>query len=232
MTIVKACPNPSSHYCDIRVTEDGRRSCRRFHASCESRFFGGVLFLTPIVVIWLILGKAYNLAGRALLPLTALIPESLASRTTITAVLEVLLIALACFLAGLFARTVSAQMIVRELEASVLSKVPGYEYMKQAGASMLGVGETADYPVVLANLGGAWRIGVQSDVLGGDLVADVRPQFAEPAVWRSVPHRRQPRASRWRLPCRCDGSSQALRHWSRGAVQRTRSDRANIIGLL
>ena len=36
---------------------------------------------------------------------------------------------------------------------------------------MLGVGETADYPVVLANLGGAWRIGVQTDVLGEHLVA-------------------------------------------------------------
>ena len=43
--------------------------------------------------------------------------------------------------------------------------------MKQAGASMLGVGETADYPVVLANLGGAWRIGVQTEVLGENLVA-------------------------------------------------------------
>ena len=49
---------------------------------------GGVLFLTPIVVIWLILSKAYNLAGRALLPLASLIPDSLASRTTITAVLS------------------------------------------------------------------------------------------------------------------------------------------------
>jgi hypothetical protein len=125
----------------------------------RTTIFGGVLFLTPIVVIWLILSKAYNLAGRVLLPLTALVPDSLSARTTITAVLEVLLIALACFFAGLFARTMRAQRIVRELEVSVLSKVPGYEYMKQAGASMLGVGETADYPVILANLGGAWRIG-------------------------------------------------------------------------
>ena len=121
----------------------------------RTTIFGGVLFLTPIVVIWFILSKAYNSAGRALQPLAALIPDSLSSRTTITAVLEVLLIALACFLAGLFARTMRAQRIVRELEVSVLSKVPGYEYMKQAGASMLGVGETADYPVILANLGGA-----------------------------------------------------------------------------
>jgi hypothetical protein len=170
----------------------------------RTTIIGGVLFLTPIVVIWLILGKAYNIAGRALQPLTALIPDSLSSRTTITAVLEVLLIALACFLAGLLARTMRAQRIVRDLEVSLLSKVPGYEYIKQAGASMLGVGETADYPVILA----------------------------EPTVWRSVPHRRRPRASRWRLPCRCNGCSQTLRHWIGDAVQRTRGGRANIIGLL
>ena len=76
------------------------RSISRF---VRTTVLGGVLFLTPIVVIWLILSKAYDVAGRVLQPLTALIPESLSSRTTITAVLEVLLIALACFLAGLFA---------------------------------------------------------------------------------------------------------------------------------
>jgi uncharacterized membrane protein len=43
--------------------------------------------------------------------------------------------------------------------------------MKQVGASMRGVGETADYPVVLANLVGEWRIGRQIDVLGENLVA-------------------------------------------------------------
>ena len=72
---------------------------------------------------------------------------------------------------------------------------------------MLGVDETADYPVIPANLGGAWRIGVQTDALGEKFLLPVRPQFAEPAVWRSVPRRRRPRASCWRLPRRCDGSS-------------------------
>jgi len=146
----------------------------------RTTILGGILFLAPIVVIWLILSKAYSLAGRALLPLAALIPESLAARTTITAILEVLLIALACFLAGLFARTMRAQRIVRELEMSILSKVPGYEYMKQAGASMLGVDETAEYPVVLANLGGAWRIGVRTDILGENLVAVFVPNSPNP----------------------------------------------------
>ena len=105
------------------------------------------------------------------------------------------MIALACFLAGLFARTVWAQRIVGELESSVLSKVPGYEYVKQAGASVLGVGETADYPVILANLGGAWRIGVQTDVLGENLVAVFipnSPNARSGAVFLVAPDRVRP----------------------------------------
>ena len=61
------------------------RSISRF---VRTTVLGGVLFLTPIVVIWLILSKAYDVAGRVRQPLTALIPESLSSRTTITAVLK------------------------------------------------------------------------------------------------------------------------------------------------
>jgi uncharacterized membrane protein len=94
--------------------------------------------------------------------------------------LEILLIALVCFLAGLCARTRRALRIVSGLESSVLSKVPGYEYMKQAGASMLGIAETSDYPVVLANLGGAWRIAVQTDILGEGLVVVFVPNSPNP----------------------------------------------------
>jgi uncharacterized membrane protein len=62
----------------------------------------------------------------------------------------------------------------------VLSKVPAYEYLKQAGASVMRLGEMADHPVVLAQLGGAWRIGVQTDVVGGGLVAVFVPNSPNP----------------------------------------------------
>jgi len=146
----------------------------------RTTILGGILFLTPIVVLGFILSKAYAVARRFLQPLTAVIPDSLASRTTMTAVLTILLIALVCFLAGLFARTIWAQRMVNGLEASVLSKLPGYEYMKQAGASVLGVGEAADHPVVLAQVGGAWRIALQTDVLSDNLVAVFVPNSPNP----------------------------------------------------
>ena len=96
---------------------------------------GGVLFLTPIVVLGIVLSKAYDFVRRGLQPLMALIPQKLASGPTMTAALTILLLGLMCLLAGLFARTMLAQRIVSGLEATVLSKLPGYEYLKQAGTS-------------------------------------------------------------------------------------------------
>ena len=95
------------------------------------------------------------------------------------AILAIVLIAILGFLAGLFARTRPAQRIMAELEFSVLSKVPAYEYLKQAGASVMGLGEMADHPVVFTQLGGAWRIAVQTGVVGG-LVAVFVPNSPNP----------------------------------------------------
>ena len=141
---------------------------------------GGVLFLTPIVVLGIVLSKAYDFVRRGLQPLTALIPQALGSGPTITAILAILVLGLMCLLAGLFARTMLAQRIVNGLEATVLSKLPGYEYLKQAGTSVLGLGETVEHPVVLAQLGDAWRIGVQTDSIGEGYVAVFLPNSPNP----------------------------------------------------
>ncbi len=76
---------------------------------------GGILFLTPIVVLVFILGKAFDFARRALKPVAAIIPDRLVSGAPTEAILAIVLIALLCFLAGLFARTRPAQRIVAEL---------------------------------------------------------------------------------------------------------------------
>ena len=77
---------------------------------------GGVLFLTPIVVLAFILGKAFDFSRRALKPVTAIIPDRFVSGVTTEAIMAIVLIAILCFLAGLLARTRPAQRIVAELE--------------------------------------------------------------------------------------------------------------------
>jgi uncharacterized membrane protein len=141
----------------------------------RTTILGGALFLMPIVVLAFVLNKAFDYARRGLKPVAKLIPDQLVSGATMETVLAIGLIVLLCFLAGLFARTVLAQRIMSELESAVLSNVPAYEYLKQAGSSMMGLGEMAEHPVVLAQVGGGWRLGVQTDVAGSGLTAVFLP---------------------------------------------------------
>jgi len=149
-----------------------------------SHFFGttilgGVLFLAPIVVLIVILNKAFDLARRGLKPLAALIPDSVASGPSASVSLAILLLVIICFLAGLLARTMLAQRLVDALETAILSKLPGYEYLKQAGTSVLGLSESAEHPVVLADFGGSVRIGVQTES-GAEYVAVFIPNSPNP----------------------------------------------------
>ena len=81
--------------------------------------------------------------------------------------MAVLMLAVVCFLAGLLARTMLAQRAVEGMERAILSKLPGYEYLKEAGTSVLGLSESLEHPVVLADFGGSWRVGVQTDAGDG-----------------------------------------------------------------
>jgi uncharacterized membrane protein len=54
---------------------------------------GGILFLTPIVVLVFILDKAFDFARRALKPVTAIIPDRLVSGAPTEAILAIVLIA-------------------------------------------------------------------------------------------------------------------------------------------
>jgi len=131
---------------------------------------GGLLFLVPIVVLVIVLGKALVLAHKFVDPLA----EHLPVRSIIGLQTPMLLaggvIVLFCFLAGFFARTVLAQRIVSGLESAVLSNVPGYEFLKRMGESMLGIERDGAYPVVLARFDDASQIGFRVEVLENGFV--------------------------------------------------------------
>ena len=137
----------------------------------RTTILGGAFFLMPIVVLAYLLNKAFDFARRGLKPVAKIIPDQLVSGAMMEAIMAIGLIVLLCFLAGLFARTLVAQKITSELEAAALSKVLAYDYLKEAGSSMMGLGEMAEHPVVLAQLGDTWRLGVQTDIGEGGLTA-------------------------------------------------------------
>jgi uncharacterized membrane protein len=141
---------------------------------------GGVLFLTPLVVLGVVFNKAVNLAARAIKPLADRIPDSLGLGAAKVYIIAGLLLVLLCFLAGLLARSGLARKFVQTIEARFLSFLPGYEYLKQEGASVLGAGETDTQPVVLARIGDSWRIGVMTETIGENWLAIFIPNSPNP----------------------------------------------------
>jgi uncharacterized membrane protein len=141
---------------------------------------GGLLFLVPLIVLVIVLGKALALAHQFVDPLAARIPVESVIGLRTPRLLAIGVIVLFCFLAGFFARTALAQKIVTRSEAAVLSNVPGYEFLKGVGGSLLGVEQKAAYPVVLARFDDAWQIGFRVEGLENGLVAVFVPGAPNP----------------------------------------------------
>ncbi len=119
---------------------------------------GGILFLVPIVVLMIVLGKALAIAHKLADPIAARLPfEKLIGLRT-PHVFAIALLVIFSFVAGLFARTALAKRSVGWLESAVLSNVPGYQFLKSMGESLLGVEDEPAPQVVLARIEDAWQI--------------------------------------------------------------------------
>ena len=146
----------------------------------RSTILGGVIFLAPIVVLIVILAKAFGYAKTGVHAVVVHIPAVSDLSVGVATTLSILTVALVCLLAGLIAQTMIAQRLVNVLEASVLSKIPAYEYLKQESASALGVAEIGELPVVFVPMEGGWQLGVQTEALSNGLVSIFVPGAPNP----------------------------------------------------
>jgi uncharacterized membrane protein len=156
---------------------------------------GGLLFLVPIVVLVVVLGKTLAVVLKVVEPLAEHLPVHSLIGLRTPLLLAVAVVVVFCFLAGFFARTAAAKGLVRRLEAAVLSNVPGYEFLKGMGESMLGVEKSGACPVVLAHFDDSWQIGFQIEVLENGFVVVFLPGAPDPqsgAVCLMTPDRVTP----------------------------------------
>ena len=77
---------------------------------------GGLFFLAPIVVLIVILAKVFDYAKKGLNAVLVHLPPASDLGAGAATLLAVVLVALICFVAGLVARSVSAQRVVNALE--------------------------------------------------------------------------------------------------------------------
>lgn len=101
----------------------------------KTTIIGGLIFLVPVVIVVVVVGKAFKIMLVVAKPVGALIPTDYIGGVAVANILAVLAIALVCFIAGLIARSGLARKAYRSLN-SVLLAIPGYAFIKGFTDSM------------------------------------------------------------------------------------------------
>lgn len=100
----------------------------------KAAIIGGALFLVPVTIFALLIGKALSFMRIIAAPLVQHLPDASIGDIVLVNVLASVLLLCVCFAAGLFAQTRIASWIIRQMEMKVLNRIPFYLFIK----SMMG----------------------------------------------------------------------------------------------
>jgi len=142
---------------------------------------GGVLFLVPVIVLTIVIGKAFTISRMIVRPLAEHMPIDSVGGIAASKLLAIAVIIGFCFLAGLFAKTVFARKMISWIENALLSNLPGYSLMKGMGESVVGIESDKPHEPVLARIEDAWQIAFLIERIEGGHVAVFIP--GAPSPW-------------------------------------------------
>jgi uncharacterized membrane protein len=146
----------------------------------KTTVLGGIKILVPIVVLVLIIAKAFEIMKKVAEPLSAFFPADMTGVILIVNLLAFVLIILISFFAGLAAKSATAGKVIQGVETSILSRIPLYPVIKGLTASIASVEENEDMKPVLARLDDYSQIAFEIERLDGGDVAVFLPGAPNP----------------------------------------------------
>ena len=104
----------------------------------KSTLLGGLFVLLPLMLLWIGLKEIGGLLVEMATPIADLFPPGVFDNLTAPGVIALLLIVGTSFVLGLAARAAWLRSIGRNIEKSVLNKVPMYRMLKIISSSLIG----------------------------------------------------------------------------------------------
>ena len=156
---------------------------------------GGLLYLIPIVLLLVVLGKAMGVAHKIVPAFAGPIRAMQLGNLLTPQIFAALLVALFCFLAGLFSRTGLARSIAGFIDSKILINVPGYGFFRSMSGGSAGIESFAHEPVVVAIEDEAWQIAFVVERLDDSRVAVFVPgvpQVGSGSLYFVAPERVKP----------------------------------------
>ena len=113
---------------------------------------GGMLFLIPLVVVGVVLAKAFSIMKLVAEPLDHFIPIDSIAGIGFINILALLIMLLVCVLAGLLAQSGPAKVLYGKLDSILLELIPGYAWTKTVLAGFSGNDRVEEFKPVLVKL--------------------------------------------------------------------------------
>lgn len=154
-------PTAASHTgrsAELRVA----RAALRF---VKTTLVGGVVFLVPLLILASLAAKAAGFLQQLAEPLAPHLPVHTVYGMVAADVVVILLLILTCFLAGLLARVSFARRFVKNAEAGVLWRIPGYGFVKGLTDSLDKSAAAASMRPVLAHFDDYAQLAFEVDQL-------------------------------------------------------------------
>lgn len=149
----------------------------------KTTLIGGLLFLVPLMVLGVVIGKAIGFMLLIAEPMANFVPMDSIGGIALANLIAVAIVVLICFIAGLIARSAAAQKLAATAESMILQRIPGYTLIKGL-AGALSPDENTDLKPALVSLGGSERVGLEVERIGADRVVVYFP--GSPNAWSGI----------------------------------------------
>lgn len=149
-------------------------------AFVKTTVIGGVVFLIPVILILMVLGKAFQFLQRLSQSLAHLIQMESLAGIALADIFALVILAVICFVAGIVARTTLAAKAVQKAESRVLWQIPGYGFIKGLTDSLNPSDEPSTLQPVLVRLDDCWQIAYEIERTADGRVSVFMPDAPNP----------------------------------------------------
>jgi len=146
----------------------------------KSMMIGGLIFFIPLMILIVILQKAFQIAAVLVKPIIKLLDITNVFGIGAEIIIAVIIILFILYLGGLISKTLIAKKIIGKLEDTILSKVPGYDIIKKTGESFIGFENNNSLTTVLARIEDAWQLAFLIEEIEGEQYAVYIPGAPNP----------------------------------------------------
>ena len=145
----------------------------------KTTLIGGALFLLPLALIVIILGRAMTLSTKVAEPIANMLELDRLGRFPgigAVTVLSILMLVIVSFAGGLVARTKLGGRITGWLEGSLLANIPYYQMIKSMAVGFTQIKNAGGLKPALVSIEDGWQLGYLLESLENGWVAVFLPQ--------------------------------------------------------